>query len=214
MKRIYQWLFLLLCVLQIAAAALGQNTTITASHIAKFGGSAITGTFCLSPVNQAGQPINITTPAGVQFSPQTPLCFPITAGVLSNFAIVPDVSLTQPANACYALTINDNFNRTIGAYPCLQPSGSTWSFDAYVPTSLPSIPVLTLPQFKVNGVLNATQGIVNFVGAGVSYGSGGQVILNGSGGGGGGSGAVALAPIKLVNGRIIFLVLNNSILME
>lgn len=205
-------LLLGLCLSALCVQA--QNTTITASHIAKFGGAAITGSFCLSPVNQAGQPINITTQAGVQFSPLTPLCFPITAGVLSNFAIVPDVSLVQPVNACYQLAINDNFNRTVGSYPCLQPTGSTWSFDAYVPTSLPSIPALVLPQFKVNGVLNPTQGVVNFVGAGVSYGVGGQIILNGSGGGGGGSGAVAYSPIKLVPGRVIYLVLNNPILMQ
>ena len=60
---------LLLCLVCTAAAS-AQNTQITASHIAAFGGAPITGTFCLSPVNQAGQPINVVTPTGQQFSPK------------------------------------------------------------------------------------------------------------------------------------------------
>lgn len=158
-------LFLALCLTALISpwAAQAQNTQITASHIAYFGGTTVTGKFCVTPTNQAGQPITIVTPLGQQLSPQVPLCFPITSGVLSNTAIVPDTSLTQPVNACYSVAINDIFGRQIGLFPCVQPSGSTWSFDGYVPSSLPSIPALTMPQFMLNGSPNATQGYLDLI---------------------------------------------------
>lgn len=162
MKRIIACILLLVA----CAASEAQTTQITASNIAKFGGAKVTGQFCVSPTDSSGNPINLTTPGGQQFSPTTPLCFPITAGVLSTAAIVPDTSLTQPANACYKLTVYDNSKNQIGTYPCIQPSGTSWSFDAYVPSTLPSTTALTLPQFQTTGVTNSNQGILNIVGAG------------------------------------------------
>lgn len=173
MKRILTGIVLALC----AFAANAQTTQITASNISRFGGAKVTGQFCVSPTDSSGNPINLTTPNGQQFSPTTPLCFPITAGVLSNAAIVPDTSLTQPANACYKLTVYDNHNNQIGTYPCIQPTGTSWSFDAYVPSTLPSTTALTLPQFYTNGSLNPVQGVVNFSGSGVTYGAGGVINI-------------------------------------
>lgn len=175
-------LLLALCLSAFACQA--QNTTIVASHISVFGGSPVTGQFCLSPTDGSGNPINVTTTTGQQFTPQTPLCFPIIAGVLSASAIVPDTSLTQPANVCYALTVKNNFGQPIGTYQCLQPQGGTWSFDSYVPSTLPSIPALQMPQFKVNGTLNAAQTVLDFRGPGVSYGAGGIINITGAGSGG------------------------------
>ena len=101
--------------------------------------------------------------------------------MLSAYAIVPDTSLTQPANACYQLTVTDNFNRPLGTYPCLQPQGSTWSFDAFVPSSMPAIPALTLPQFKTNGTLNSLQGLLNIACTGCTYSAGTVTIPVGAG---------------------------------
>jgi hypothetical protein len=162
MKRIVTFTVLLLA----CAAASAQTTQITASNISKFGGAKVTGQFCVTPTDSSGNPINLTTPAGQQFAPSTSLCFPIVNGVLSAYAIVPDTSLTQPANACYKLTVTDNRNNQIGTYPCIQPSGTSWSFDAYVPSTLPSTTALSLPQFQTDGVANGNQGILNIVGAG------------------------------------------------
>lgn len=197
MKRLTQGLFVLLCALQFVAAAAGQNTQITASHIAYFGGTTVTGKFCVTPTNQAGQPITIVTPLGQQLSPQAPLCFPITSGVLSNTAIVPDTSLTQPTNACYSVAVNDIFGRQIGLFPCVQPSGSTWSFDAFVPSSMPSIPALTLPQFKTNGTLNSAQGTVDIHCAGCSE-LGGVITI--PAGGVPTASAAAMAPVSTTAG--------------
>lgn len=185
-------LLLLAACLSVFASARAQNTQITASHISVFGGSAITGSFCVSPTDGAGNAINVTTSTGQLFSPQTPLCFPIVAGVLSGSAIVPDTSLTQPVNVCYALTIKNNFGQTLGSYPCIQPFGSSWSFDAYVPGTLPSIPSLEMPTFQTNGTNNAVQTVLNITGPGVSY-SAGKVVISGSGGS---SGGTALYPAQ------------------
>lgn len=172
MKRIVTGIFLALC----AMAAGAQTTHITASHIQYFGGQNVTGTFCVTPTDASGNPLNLVTPAGQQFSPLTPLCFPVTNGVLSSSAIVPDVSQTQPANACLKLTVYNNLNTQIATYPCLQPSTATWSFDAYVPSSLPAIPALTLPQFQTNGSANATQSVLNIACTGCTA-SGGTVTI-------------------------------------
>lgn len=171
---------LLLAVCLSAFVCRAQNTTIVASHISVFGGTPVTGQFCLTPTDASGNPLNVTTTTGQQFTPQTPLCFPIVAGVLSGAAIVPDTSLTQPANACYALTIKNNFGQIIGSYQCLQPQGSTWSFDSYVPSTLPSIPALQMPQFKTNGTKNIAQTVLDIRGPGVTYGAGGAVNIAGS----------------------------------
>ncbi|HXP07568.1 MAG TPA: hypothetical protein VN828_03690 [Acidobacteriaceae bacterium] len=121
-----------------------QTTQITASNIDSFGGRPVTGKFCVTPTNLSGQPINISTPSGNQLSPAFPLCFPVTSGALSASAIVPDTSLTQPVNACLKATIYDSTGEQVGGtYPCLQPHGTTWDFDSYVPGTLPSIPTLT-----------------------------------------------------------------------
>lgn len=175
---------LLLALCLSAFVCLAQNTTIVASHIDVFNGIPVTGQFCLTPTDGSGNPINVTTTTGQQFTPQTPLCFPIVAGVLSGAAIVPDTSLTQPANVCYALTIKNNFGQIIGSYQCLQPQGGTWSFDSYVPSTLPSIPALQMPQFKTNGTLNPAQTVLDLRGPGVSYSAGGIINITGAGSGG------------------------------
>lgn len=195
MKRLLPGILLLLCAL----AASAQTTQITASHISLFGGATVTGQFCVSPVDQSGNPINIQVPAGQQLASTSQLCFPITSGVLSNTAVVPDTSLTQPVNACYNLKIYNNLNQQLANYPCIQPQGATWSFDAYVPSSTSTIPSLSLPQFQTNGVTNAVQGILNLVGSGVNYSSGGTVTIAGGGGESSGPGTVTTAMLSGVD---------------
>ena len=179
-----------LCLTALISRA--QNTTITANNIQLFGGGKVTGSFCVSPTDGSGNPINVTTSTGQMFTPQTPLCFPIVAGVLSASAIVPDTSLTSPANVCYALTVKNTFGQTIGSYPCIQPFGATWSFDTFIPTSIPIIPSFQQPVFKTNGVPNAVQTVLNLAGAGVSYANGTVTIA----GGGTGSANLPLYPAQ------------------
>lgn len=173
-------LYLAFCLSAICAFGQSGSTTITANHIAYFGGTTITGNFCVTPTDQTGAPINITTNLGQQVSPQTPLCFPILAGVLSASAIVPDTSMVQPVNACYSLVISDFYGKQVGVFNCIQPTTNSWSFDSYVPTSLPNIPALTMPQFQLNGVALGVQTIFNVVCSGCSK-SGGSVTFPTSG---------------------------------
>jgi hypothetical protein len=149
----------LLCALP----GFAQNTQITASHIQTLGGGPVTGRMCLMTVNQYGQSIPITTSTGVVMAGGHPLCFTVTNGVLSNSAIVPDVSTTNPLNACYKVSIFDQTGNQVGSASCIQPEGATWSFDSYVPGSLPAIPALTMPQFQLNGVPLTAQGMLNII---------------------------------------------------
>jgi hypothetical protein len=159
---------LIALLLALGSATFAQNTQIVASHIDYFGGAPVTGAFCLTPTNQVGQPINLVTSTGQQIAPKWPLCYSVVTGALASNAIVPDTSLSQPTNACYLLTVLNREGQTVATYPCVQPSGSTWSFDGYVPDSLPAIPALTMPQYYTNGVLNQQQGALNFVCTGCS----------------------------------------------
>lgn len=169
-------------VLLLSWRAGAQTTQITASNIDYFGGAPVTGAFCVTPTNQGGAPINLVTPTGQQLAPNLPLCFPVLSGALQH-AVVPDTSRTQPANACLKVTIFNSSNTQVGSYPCIQPSGATWSFDAYVPSSLPLIPQLQLPQFETNGVANPVQSSLNLVaGPGASLSpAGGSVTISAAG---------------------------------
>lgn len=214
MKKLLQWLFVLMCMLQVAAAAFGQSgsTQITASHISYFGGTTITGSFCLTPTDASGNPITIVTNAGQQIAPQQPLCFPITSGVLSSAAIVPDTTMVQPVNACYSLTIKNFFGAAVGVFPCIQPSSNTWSFDAFVPSSTPSIPALQLPQFQLAGSALGSQNVFNLVpGPNISMSaSGGNVTISSAAS----VATTVYAPVLVPQGKTILLVPNKTIVLE
>jgi hypothetical protein len=136
------------CVLMLfAASAVAQDTTVTASHL---GGNP--------PVPSATvyfQPMSGPT-GGVAAARRgtsggqilgVPIQATATAGVLS--VTVPDANATTPA-ICYAYTAIDPFGTVIqgaglaadgvhvnpgGAYGCIQPTGSTWDFDSFIPGS-------------------------------------------------------------------------------
>ncbi len=167
--------------LLIFAAALGhaQTTTITASNIDYFGGAPVTGKFCLSPTDSYGNPINLTTTTGQQFPANPPLCFTVTAGALQSGANIPDVSTTQPRNACYRVQILNATGSVVGKTPCIQPTGTTWSFDSYIPSNQPNIPYYQPILGGVTGI-NNTLGALTFIGSGFSQ-SGNVFTFNGGG---------------------------------
>ena len=73
---------------------------------------------------------------------------------------VPDALATNPT-ICYAVTVIDNVSGSTllgaglspdqthvnagGPYGCVQPTGSTWSFDSYTPSAIPAAVVVTGP---------------------------------------------------------------------
>jgi Pectate lyase superfamily protein len=133
----------------LALSARAQYTTVSASYL---GGS-------LSPAPSAmiyWQPTGVArvgTSNGQILG--VPLTAPVTNGVFS--LSVPDSSSTNP-NICYAVTAVDPVGTVLlgaglasdqihvntgGAYSCLQPTGSSWNFDTYLPTSTAVVPPLT-----------------------------------------------------------------------
>ncbi len=132
----------------LALSARAQYTTVSASYL---GGS-------LSPAPSAMIYWQPTGVARVGASNGQILGIPLTAPVTNGvFSLsVPDSGSTNP-NICYAVTAIDPVGTVLlgaglasdrihvntgGAYGCLQPIGSTWNFDLYLPTSSAVVPPL------------------------------------------------------------------------
>ncbi|MHB1953097.1 MAG: beta strand repeat-containing protein [Sulfobacillus sp.] len=179
----------LILALFLPAMARGQLTTITASNIANVGGQKLaTGQWCATPAQQfvAGGGGNIGTQQ---------VCYPITNGALPAGVTLYDTSLTNPVNVCYIVTVHNSFGQSVGSYPCMQPSGSTYSFDAFVQASPPYINTsFTVPQFLTNGVVNGIQNSLNIAGGGVTYSSGTVTI----------SASAGVSSINTVQGAFTF----------
>ena len=137
----------------LAAPAVAQLTTVSASSTGGSGSPIANGTIYWQPVTAA----RVGTTGGQL------LGVPVTATVTSGaFSIsVADTSLSDPVNTCYAVTVLDNLTGKVllgaglatdgihvtpgGPYGCVQPSGSTWSFDSFIPASAPTALVITGP---------------------------------------------------------------------
>lgn len=139
----------------LAAGARAQNTTITASNIADIAGAPVTGNFCLRPAQQ------FVRGGGGNVMPIWH-CWLIAGGVLQSGVVVADTSLTNPANVCYQVVIQNSVPVQLASYACMQPSGTTYSFDNFVQASPPYINTsFTVPSFLTNGVPNAGQTSLN-----------------------------------------------------
>lgn len=133
----------------ICAPGAAQNTTVSASHAP--GASA---TIYLQPVVGCNGGIGAARIGSSSGQIQgIPFSATVTSGAFS--LSIPDALATSP-NIAYAVTIIDNasgqvllgaglngsYVQTGGPYGCVQPTGSTWSFDTYIPgtavTVLPS----------------------------------------------------------------------------
>jgi hypothetical protein len=118
-------------------------TTVSASHFQDATGAVIVNaTIYFKPVDNNGNPISfLAGGAGGQVSAKS-----VQANVIAGaFSIVlADTTLTNPINVGYAVTCIDDLtgNELLGpGYACVQPSGSSWSFDTYVPTPIRSLSV-------------------------------------------------------------------------
>ena len=168
---------ILIFALFLPALAFAQTgvTTITASKINNAGTQPLTGQWCATPA------VPFVAYGGGNV-PTVQVCYPVTNGALPAGAVLYDTSLTNPANVCYIVSVQNTYGQSIASYPCMQPSGSTYSFDTFVQASPPYIPTsFTIPQFLTNGVVNGIQNSVNFAGSGVSYSNGTITFVGGSG---------------------------------
>jgi hypothetical protein len=139
----------------LAAAAAAQYTTVTGSHV---GGSATplaNGMIYLQPVSGCtSNPDPVA--ARIAADQGQILGVPYKGAVLNGaFSIsnVPDALATSP-NIAYAVTALDPFKTVVlgnglmrdgvhvlpgGPYGCVQLTGTTWNFDTYVPSTIPTI---------------------------------------------------------------------------
>ena len=155
-----------------ALPAFAQYTTVSGSHAGPLGAQVTNGTFYWQLASAA----RIGTSGGQA------LGVPVTAMVIAGAFTMPassivDTSLSNPVNPCYAVTIIDNISGATllgaglapdgvhvnrgGPYGCVQPSGSSWSFDSFIPASAPTAPVVAGPM--------GPTGITNWRGAWAAY---------------------------------------------
>lgn len=118
-------------------------TTVSASNLKDASGSLVTNaTIWFQPVLSDGTPTSFRS-GGTEG--QT-VCTPVTTTVVNGAfsCVLADTSLTTPANVAYATTLADNLTgkSLLGAGYLIQPSGSTWSFDTYVPNLAPQVSVI------------------------------------------------------------------------
>jgi hypothetical protein len=161
MKRTLKLLFAAVAVVCSAAPALAQFTTVSASDTGGAGHLIANATVYWQAVtgfrigSSSGQALGV------------PYSATVTTGAFS--LSVPDTSLSDPTYPCYAVTVIDNLTgntligaglagdgihvNTGGAYGCVQPSGSTWSFDSYVPAAPAGTMVVAGPA-GATGVIN------------------------------------------------------------
>jgi hypothetical protein len=143
--------FVCLAVLFIVPAT-AQTTTVSTTYLGGSVSPTVSGNIYWQPM----QAISVML-GGARVGTSSgqirgiPYVGSIATGVTS--VVMPDSLLTNP-NICYAVTaIDGNGNIIIGnglqadgvhvnvggVYGCVQPTGSTWSFDTYVPSTFPTI---------------------------------------------------------------------------
>jgi hypothetical protein len=150
--------FTLLC----AVPSTAQYSTITATKIKDASGAPLaSGEFCISLKNAFGQTGNILLPGGGQ-AISSPVCRDVTAGVImTTYKTVTlgalafaDASLTNPTYQCGKVVVTNNADGSVvlgsfgafkSAYDCVQPTGSTWSFDSFIPPGVPGVAVVAGP---------------------------------------------------------------------
>jgi hypothetical protein len=129
----------LACLFGVAAASAQTGyTTVTGSQLHDATGTLVTNsTIRFQPVNSQGVPLSFRAGGAGGQTIAYPVSTTVTAGSFS--IVLADTTLTAPANPCYSVSLISNLTgRAIPfpGYTCIQPSGSTWSFDAYIPSSI------------------------------------------------------------------------------
>jgi len=224
MKKLF-WLILLLTA-SLQAQSPPAFMSVSASHIYGTGGTLLpAGTTIWQAVDSNGNPVGYQVNGGGQQITYPTVCS-VVSGAITGGCMLPNVSVTNPMNVCFAVTIKDANNQIVSppsnGYSCVQPqttnswcSSGACNFDAYAPNN-PSVITaqLATPQTLSLGGLYAQScpsgQVVNgvLVGTGTfSCGSGsggivGVVTATGSGlSGGASTGTPALAMAPCPNGQ-------------
>lgn len=152
---------LILLVFALSTLALAQAPNfeaVTAAHIYGTGNAPLpSGTLIWQAVDSSGNPIGYQVGGGGQQITFPTVCS-VQGGSIIGSCLLPNVSLTNPMNVCFALTIKNGSGQVVSppsnGYSCLQPqttntwcSAGTCNLDQFVPTN-PSV---------VTALLNAAQ---------------------------------------------------------
>ena len=160
---------LLSAVLLIFSAGLYAQTTIVTATTIVGGDHAPLGTGRATwlPTDLNGNPIivNMGTTPGLML-PRPAVCLvsggAITTALNGSACTVVDTAVTNEAHFCYRLTIQDTVTKwTAPVMPCVQPTGSTWSLDYYVPTFGPTAPTWSGTDSIARAAAAAAQATAN-----------------------------------------------------
>jgi hypothetical protein len=159
-------LLLALCLAVFAPILSAQNfTTITGAFVQDASGIKLAaGTICFQPTDANSLPLNFQAGGGGQSSLR-PVCATVTNGVIGNivgtstaFQVATPAS-TTPTGIAYTVQVKDSAGKVVITYYKVQPTGASWSFDAYAPSAvtLPTpTPASITGNFTVNGNLSVT----------------------------------------------------------
>jgi hypothetical protein len=150
-------LALLLFLCSLASA---QNfMTVVASHTMGGGNHLLpSGNLIFTATDNSGNPISYQVGGGGQMI-SFPITCPIVNGTVSAPCQVANVSVSNPENFCYSVTITNAFNQLVlggpqSGYQCVQPqtsnfwcSAGTCNFDQFVP-NLPNALLMLMPPPK------------------------------------------------------------------
>ena len=147
-------LALLLLLLPVCAIAQPAYTTITASNILDAGGNALaSGKITFTPGDNFG---NAMAARGMFYRAAS--CYVVAGAVTTatggGTCKVVDALASNP-NLCYHITLFDSITGQSIPTPghiCAQPTGTSWSYDSYVPNMAPA----TLVQSGPTGPTGAT----------------------------------------------------------
>jgi hypothetical protein len=141
MKRAALSMLLLLCAITCQA----QYTTITGTFEDAAGNPVVSGQVIFQPSDGSGNNLAFQTSNGQTI--KTPVTCAITAGSVASSCKVADTSATNPLNVCFKLSAKNLATNQIiwGPFPCVQPTGSSYSLNAYHPIVAPLAMVSVVP---------------------------------------------------------------------
>jgi hypothetical protein len=158
-------------LLALFSAALGAQTThIVGTTIVGADGAALQyGQITMQPVDANGNPINVRVGSGGLMVARAAVCLisggAITTALNGTPCTAVDTTLSDPANFCYKTTIRETVSGwTAPVLPCVQPSGTTWSFNTYIPGPSVTAMVIAGPAGPA-GPAGTSGGAANWRGA-------------------------------------------------
>jgi hypothetical protein len=162
----------------LGACAYGQTMIVSGSQLTDSANNPVSNaTITFTPVLTNGQPASYRKGGTGGQAIVTPITTNVVDGTFS--VVLPDTSMTNPSNLCFAVTATDNVtgNSLIGqGYGCVQPtanaywcSSNTCNFDVYNPALLAQSQIQSGPAGKQGnagpvgptGTITTASGVIN-----------------------------------------------------